>query len=194
MPGYLPDPPQIPVAGMGPHPSPQVNNSPAWNNPQAIAQGIANFAQNYMLASRQKQQDSAKRVQDTIQLAMLGIPIDDKQLVRDIKASKLPIALDPESASTFTAPQAAGSPQSSVAPPLPEAQALMLGGSMMPVQGTVQPPTMPGAQGPPPQPIPVGGAMGGSLPVAPQMPVSPEVQAAAARPGPSYMQIGRAHV
>lgn len=191
MPGYLPDPPQIPVAGMGPHPTPQMNNSPSWNNPQAIAQGIASFAQNYMLAQRQSQQDAASRVEQSIKLRQMGVPIDEKQLVKDIKKSKIPIALDPESAGAFDIEKAQmGAPQQQ--PPLPQAQAMMLAGGQMPVQGSVPRPTPPGMVGPQnPETanVPIPGAMGGAVPVSPQQAaLSPEMAAASARPGPSYMQ------
>lgn len=198
MPGYLPDPPQIPVAGMGPHSTPQVTNSPSWNNPAAIANGISSFAQNYMLMQKQKQQEATARIKDTIQLAQMGIPIDDKQLVKDIKTSKLPIALDPESARTFTAPQAPNTPPSSVAPP-PDPQSMMLaqGSGTNPLAalppGVVPQPTAPGVMGPAnpaTAQVPVAPPSNLSTPqtMGPNPMMDPSVIAASARPGPSYLQ------
>jgi len=178
----LPQPPQLPSPQMGQRGGgPAVVQSASWNDPAAIAQGISNFAQNYMLMSRQQQEQAKQRVYDTIQLANLGVPIDDKQLVKDIKKSKLPIALDPDSAGTFAAPQAAGSgPQSSTAPPpgsvTPQAiQRMMMAQPQMPAgmpPASVPTPMPPGAQGPASQtPIPSPGS------------VPPDVAAAAQTPG-----------
>lgn len=96
----LPQPPQIPGPQQG-HPAQNVgviqgNTSGVGQGLAGLSQGLSQFVQQYMIAQKKAEEDAMTRVEKTLQLNAAGVPIDRKQLLKDIKKAKLPIATDPE--------------------------------------------------------------------------------------------------
>lgn len=139
-----------------------------------ITQGLQSFVQNYVAQSKAARQEAMQRVESAINAMMMGIPVDQKQIARDIKKSKLPISLEEPEGSTVMARQQAASDYTQ------KLQASMIAGQLggpttniqagtpsiggapglapsMRVGGPIMPGAPSAAPGAPPSPIPVQG-------------------------------------
>lgn len=96
MPPMVPGPSGGPVGGMIQNPTGAQGGLPYAPNPLAgAAQGITSFVNNYLAEQEAVQQNAHSKFMQGVQASMLGIPVDQKQILKSARIAGIPIRTEP---------------------------------------------------------------------------------------------------